>query len=265
MRPRGIVSAGGLAAILLLPVAAAAEATSEVAAAAEAEAPRAEAPRHDAEEIRLAARRAGWKNQLVAQAVSADTVRSAARAVATATPPARRETAGKPATPPPASPAPVVVAPPAPAPAPPPAPVVAPAAPAPSDGFLGAGGKLLIGSLVLTALLFGATRVVRKLPIARFLPSATEGAIRITARVHLGARESLCLVEVQGTSLLVAITGQTMQTLHVWPDAAPAPRTAAAAGLRAEASSFTPRPPAPAAPVVPGQLRNLQSWLASRR
>jgi flagellar biogenesis protein FliO len=126
-------------------------------------------------------------------------------------------------------------------------PTPVPPKPAPAPSFLSTGGTLLFGSLVLVGLLYAATRVMRRLPIGRFLPSA-DGPIRVTARTHLGARESLCLIDVGPTTLLVAITGQSLQTLHVWPD-----------GVNAAARPV-------AAPVaVPGQLRELAARLSGTR
>jgi flagellar biogenesis protein FliO len=139
-----------------------------------------------------------------------------------------------------------------------PAPAAAPAtasgssqsAPAPS--IMSAGGTLLLGSLVLVGLLYGAARLMRRMPFARFLPRA-DGPIRIAARTHLGARESLCLVDVGPTTLLVAVTAQSIEALHVWPDGvrtAPPPGQFAGSGLR---------------PSVPGQLRDLAARLSGGR
>lgn len=124
-------------------------------------------------------------------------------------------------------------------------------APAPvpgSSSFVQPELRLLLGAVILGALLWGATRLVRRLPIARLLPSA-QGPIRVVARTHLGAKESLCLINVGSTSILLAITATAIHTIHVWPDAAPA---------------GVPAPPGEAS-AVPGQLRNLQSWLATAR
>jgi flagellar biogenesis protein FliO len=133
-----------------------------------------------------------------------------------------------------------------PAPVPSPAPTVAP------PSFTSAGGTLLLGSLLLVGLLYAAARLMRRMPIARFLPSA-DGPIRIASRTHLGARESLCLVDVGTTTLLLAVTGQSIQTLHVWPDGV---RTAPAS------SQFTGPG---ASPPVPGQLRALAARLSGGR
>jgi flagellar biogenesis protein FliO len=135
-----------------------------------------------------------------------------------------------------------------------PAPAAAPGSPAsaPAPSFMSAGGTLLLGSLVLVGLLYGAARLMRRMPFARFLPSA-DGPIRIAARTHLGARESLCLVDVGPTTLLVAVTAQSIQALHVWPDGvrtAPPPGQFAGSGLR---------------PSVPGQLRGLAARLSGGR
>lgn len=123
------------------------------------------------------------------------------------------------------------------------------AAPVPaSSSFMQPELRLLLGAAVLGLLLWGASRLLRRLPIARLLPSA-QGPIRVVARTHLGAKESLCLIHVGSTSILLAITPTAIHTVHVWPDAAPA---------------GVPAPPGEA-PAVPGQLRNLQSWLAAAR
>ena len=106
---------------------------------------------------------------------------------------------------------------------------------------------------MLVALLYAASRLVRRMPIARFLPSA-EGPIRIASRTHLGTRESLCLVDVGTTTLLLAVTGQSIQTLHVWPD-----------GVRPAAAPTTFAGPGLSAPSVPGQLRELAARLTGNR
>ena len=118
--------------------------------------------------------------------------------------------------------------------------------------------KLLLGSLVLVVLLWAAARLVKRMPIGRLLPG-TQGPIRVIARTHLGAKESLCLIDVAGSTILLAVTAQSIQTVHVWPQgagtAAP-PRDGA--GAPAPRSSAEP-------PPLPGQLRNLQTWLRSAR
>ncbi len=120
-----------------------------------------------------------------------------------------------------------------------------------STSFLGAGSKLLVASLALAGLLYVAMRVVRRLPISRFLPSA-DGPIRLIARTHLGSRESLCLIEVASTRLLVGMSAQGMETLHVWPEAGASEthRTSSSPSR----SAFETR--------VPGQLRALQGRVA---
>ena len=176
----------------------------------------------------------------------AESARSARATRAAARPPAVETPEPGVATPAPSSaPAPVqpsVV----PAPVPSPAPTVAP------PSLTSAGGTLLLGSLLLVGLLYAAARVMRRMPIARFLPSA-DGPIRIASRTHLGARESLCLVDVGTTTLLLAVTGQSIQTLHVWPD-----------GVRTAPASPQFTGPG-ASPPVPGQLRALAARLSGGR
>ena len=118
--------------------------------------------------------------------------------------------------------------------------------------------KLLLGSLVLVVLLWGVSRLVKRLPIGRLLPG-TQGPIRVIARTHLGAKESLCLIDVGGSAILLAVTGQGISTVHVWPHGV-TPGATPREGLGAIAA----RPPVEP-PAMPGQLRNLQTWLRGAR
>ena len=129
------------------------------------------------------------------------------------------------------------------------------ASPAPAESLAGVGLKLLLGSLVLAALLYAASRWLKRLPLGRFLPG-TDGPIKVIGRTHLGPKASLCLVEVGSTTLLVSMTGTTIQTLHVWPDGA----TATPGTDRQGFKSSTTTAAAPAA----GQLRQLESRLTGR-
>lgn len=124
-----------------------------------------------------------------------------------------------------------------------------------------AGVKLLLGSVVLAALLYVGSRLVRRLPLGRLLPSA-EGPIRLAARTQLGAKESLCLVQVGPTALLLAVTAQSIHPLHVWPEgvgAAPARGEGPAAVGRASTETGGERS------TLPGQLRALEAWLSVTR
>ena len=130
------------------------------------------------------------------------------------------------------------------------------ASPAPTDAapsLAGVGLKLLLGSLVLAGLLYAASRWLKRTPFAKFLPG-TESPIKVIGRTHLGPKASLCLVEVGSTTLLVSMTGTSIQTLHVWPDGA-----TVAPGVDRQGFKL----PAPAAPI-PGQLRHLESRLTGR-
>jgi flagellar biogenesis protein FliO len=148
-----------------------------------------------------------------------------------------------------------------------PAPAVAPApsAPAPAaqapgpvstPSLVGASNRLLIGSLVIAALLLVASRFVRRMPLGRLLPRA-DGPIKVLSRTHLGPKASLCLVEVQATTLLLAITGESISALHSWPAPGP-PGAAPAAASPAAARAGGERD-------VPGQLRALSARLGGPR
>jgi flagellar biogenesis protein FliO len=131
------------------------------------------------------------------------------------------------------------------------------AAPAPiaTPSLVGAGNRLLIGSLVLGALLLIASRLVRRMPLGRLLPRG-DGPIKVLSRTHLGPKASLCLVEVESTKILLAMTGEQISALHSWPKGA----AAAAAG---------PAAPGPRSSGergdVPGQLRALSARLGGPR
>jgi len=145
----------------------------------------------------------------------------------------------------------------APAAAPGVAPKPATPAPAPaSDPLLAGSVRLLLGSVGVVALVLIASRVIRRLPMGRFLAGA-DGPIRIAASAHLGPKVKLCLLEVAGTSILVAVHAQGVEALHAWP-----PGTAAPAA---------PRPPTgpdargSEAPVLAGQLEGLATRLRGNR
>jgi flagellar biogenesis protein FliO len=154
------------------------------------------------------------------------------------------------------APAPVAAAAPAAAPAAGPPAVTAPPAAAPiaTPSLVGAGNRLLIGSLVLAALLLIASRLIRRMPLGRLLPRG-DGPIKMLSRTHLGPKASLCLVEVESTTILLAITGEQISALHSWPKGA----AAAVSGPAAPG----PRPSGER--DVPGQLRALSARLGSPR
>lgn len=132
-----------------------------------------------------------------------------------------------------------------------------PAAPSVSDSVLGVGAKLLLGSLVLAGLLYGASRVLKRMPIARLLPNA-DGPIKVIGRTHLGPKASLALIQADGATILVAVTAQGVQALHTW--------TAGGTGAAApERPGYKASPATPSLPVAPGQLRGLQNRLGETR
>ena len=125
--------------------------------------------------------------------------------------------------------------------------------PVPTPSLAGVGLKLLLGSLALAALLYGAARWLKRMPFAKFLPGA-DGPIKVIGRTHLGPKASLCLIEVGSTTLLVSMTGTAVQALHVWPEGVTLGPTADRQGGKASTAS---------APV-PGQLRHLESRVTGR-
>ena len=125
--------------------------------------------------------------------------------------------------------------------------------PAPTPSLAGVGLKLLLGSLALAALLYGAARWLKRMPFAKFLPGA-DGPIKVIGRTHLGPKASLCLVEVGSTTLLVSMTGTAIQALHVWPEGVTAAPGAERQGVKAPTASAQ----------VPGQLRHLESRVTGR-
>jgi flagellar biogenesis protein FliO len=118
--------------------------------------------------------------------------------------------------------------------------------PSAGESLTSVGLRLLVGSLLLAGLLYGAARLLKRMPLARLLPTA-DGPIKVIGRAHLGPKGSLCLVEVGPSTLLIGVTANAIQALHVWPEGA----DSAAA-------------PAAARPAIPGQLKNLESRLTGR-
>ena len=143
--------------------------------------------------------------------------------------------------------------------------VEAPAKPAASeakgslgDSLLGVGAKLLLGSLLLAGLLYGAARLVRRMPIAKLLPGA-DGPIKVIGRTHLGPKASLALVQTEGTTILVAVTPSDVRALHAWEG------PAATGTTPLDRQSKTSREGLPTAATLPAQLRGLANRVTESR
>ena len=75
--------------------------------------------------------------------------------------------------------------------------------------------QLTLGLVVVLALAVGLSWLLRR----HVLPRG--GAIRVIGGLPLGSRERLLLVEVDEVRLLIGVTSQQIQTLHVFPPALP--------------------------------------------
>jgi len=84
--------------------------------------------------------------------------------------------------------------------------------PAVSGGML---TQLTLGLVIVLALAVGLSWLLRR----HVLPRG--GAIRVIGGLPLGSRERLLLVEVDEVRLLIGVTSQQIQTLHVFPPALP--------------------------------------------
>jgi len=88
--------------------------------------------------------------------------------------------------------------------------------------------QLTLGLVVVLALAVGLSWLLRR----HVLPRG--GAIRVIGGLPLGSRERLLLIEVDETRLLIGVTTQQIQTLHVFPPMPP--------------FAMTPDPPPPELP-----------------
>jgi flagellar protein FliO/FliZ len=75
--------------------------------------------------------------------------------------------------------------------------------------------QLTLGLVVVLAAAVGLSWLLRR----HVLPRG--GAIRVIGGLPLGSRERLLLVEVDEVRLLIGVTSQQIQTLHVFPPALP--------------------------------------------
>jgi flagellar protein FliO/FliZ len=126
--------------------------------------------------------------------------------------------------------------------------------------------RLILACLVAAALLYLGSRILRRLPLARFLPTG-DGLIRIESRAFLGAKASLCLVRVGTQAILVGVSAGRMVPLHAWHEAdAPGARQSSHRPL----ASSAPAPEARGAwgsessAELPAQLRSLGARLGGR-
>lgn len=75
--------------------------------------------------------------------------------------------------------------------------------------------QLTLGLAVVLALAVGLSWLLRR----HLLPRG--GVIRVIGGLPLGSRERLLLIEVDETRLLIGVTAQQIQTLHIFPPASP--------------------------------------------
>ncbi len=94
------------------------------------------------------------------------------------------------------------------------------AEPARVESTLFSGGllaQLTLGLIVVLALAVGLSWLLRRYALPR------DGLIRVVGGLPLGTRERLLLIEVDEVRLLIGVTAQHIQTLHVFNAPAIAP------------------------------------------
>lgn len=77
--------------------------------------------------------------------------------------------------------------------------------------------QLTLGLVVVLALAVGLSWLLRRYALPR------DGVIRVIGGLPLGTRERLLLIEVDEVRLLIGVTAQQMQTLHVFTPSAGTP------------------------------------------
>ncbi|MFQ5828965.1 MAG: FliO/MopB family protein [Candidatus Methylomirabilia bacterium] len=112
--------------------------------------------------------------------------------------------------------------------------------------------RLGVACLVVAGLLYGGSRLIRRLPLARYLPGG-DGSIQIEGRTILGPSQSLCLVRAGPWTVLIGVTSGRIVPLHAW------------AQTEAPASSQRPREIDKGERSFPSQLRLLQDRLGGGR
>lgn len=127
--------------------------------------------------------------------------------------------------------------------------------------------RLSLACLVVAGLLYGGSRLIRRLPIARFLRGG-DGPIRIEGRTVLGSGEYLCLVRVGARTILIGVSAGRIVPLHAWPEAdAPVARVPGG-GARVESVGAWVGRGETNLPErdtqLPAQLRSLQTRLGGR-
>lgn len=83
-----------------------------------------------------------------------------------------------------------------------------------SSGLL---AQLTLGLVVVLALVVGLSWLLRRYALPR------DGLIRVIGGLPLGTRERLLLIEVDEVRLLIGVTAQRIQTLHVFTPSTVAP------------------------------------------
>lgn len=111
--------------------------------------------------------------------------------------------------------------------------------------------RLGLACLVVVGLLYGGSRLIRRLPLARYLPGR-DGPIQVEGRTFLGPNQWLCLVRAESWSVLVGVSGGRIVPLHAWPH-----EEAPASSQRVRDIDTTKR-------AFPSQLRLLQDRLGGQ-
>lgn len=112
--------------------------------------------------------------------------------------------------------------------------------------------RLGLACLVVVGLLYGGSRLIRRLPLARYLPGG-DGRIQIEGRTFLGPSQSLCLVRAGPWTVLIGVSSGRIVPLHAWTQ------------TEAPASSKGLREIDKGEGSFPSQLRSLQSRLGGQR
>ncbi|MCG8325457.1 MAG: flagellar biosynthetic protein FliO [Thiotrichales bacterium] len=76
-------------------------------------------------------------------------------------------------------------------------------------------GQVILGLLLVLAVIFVITWVLKRVP---GFQTMGQGTMRIIDSMHVSPRERLLLVEIADQQLLLGVTNQSINTLHVLPE-----------------------------------------------